>query len=540
MNRRETIKTLALGALRSQALLEQLGAKQALSLQLPPLQPPPFVSDWSRWPDVRWSGPRVWGNRLQDWQIRNGALACTARGPNRTLHCLTHRLGEAAAFFEATVRIEQMEAANSKTGYAGFRLGARGPFADYRSAAVFGEGLDAGLWADGTPFVGETEGSGDEAVRRRMAAGQPVRLRLRTAPQGAGFTLALDVLGEEEDAPLAHLAVDDVSGEELVGNVALVSHFSERDASESDASEPGSEEPDYSDVDSLEEALPEAQKVPVVQFGRWQMDGDKLLHDPEATYGPVMFAQYTPHRGTLKLTAQLAPVEQIEGAYAVLETRDPGSGPGPYRVRLVLPLKEGTEEFFYEGTIAREPATGEPLTLAVFSCNADHGFPDADVVDHVRQHRPDAAVFLGDQFYEGSGGFGVERSPVEEAALDMLRKWYLFGWSYREIYRDIPAAVIPDDHDVYHGNVWGEGGADAPVEEKGWGYGSQDAGGYKMPPMWINAMQRAQTSHLPDPYDATPVKAGHRNVLHRLVLRRRQLRPPGGPQVQVGPAERAA
>ena len=122
-------------------------------------------------------------------------------------------------------------------------------------------------------------------------------------------------------------------------------------------------------------------------------------------------------------------------------------------------------------------------------------------------HRPDLALFLGDQFYEGSGGFGIQTDSVDVAALDMLHKWAMFGWSYRDLYRHVPAAFIPDDHDVYHGNVWGEGGKNAPTDE-GWGAVAQDQGGYKMPAVWVNAVQMSQTSHLPDPWDPTPVTQG--------------------------------
>jgi hypothetical protein len=83
----------------------------------------------------------------------------------------------------------------------------------------------------------------------------------------------------------------------------------------------------------------------------------------------------------------------------------------------------------------------------------------------------------------------------------------MFGWSYRDIFRNIPSACIPDDHDVYHGNVWGAGGKAAPTDQ-GWAYQAQDQGGYKMEPEWVNMVQRTQTSHLPDPYDATPVQQG--------------------------------
>jgi hypothetical protein len=271
---------------------------------------------------------------------------------------------------------------------------------------------------------------------------------------------------------------------------------------------------------------------PAAMFDDWVIDGPGISRDTSATFGPIMFAQYTLHRGVLKLTAQLAPIEQIRTLGAILETRSQdgqwtavGQAPVdalsrtarfrveswdsrvtvPYRVRVTIPLVSGPTDYVYEGTVAAEPAAMESLKAAVFSCNADHGFPDSEVVQHVAVHDPDLALFLGDQFYEGSGGFGIQTDSVEEATLDMLHKWYMFGWSYRDIFRHVPAAFIPDDHDVYHGNVWGAGGKAAPTDE-GWGAVAQDQGGYKMPAEWVNAVQMAQTSHLPDPYDPTPVE----------------------------------
>jgi len=59
---------------------------------------------------------------------------------------------------------------------------------------------------------------------------------------------------------------------------------------------------------------------------------------------------------------------------------------------------------------------------------------------------------------------------------------------------------LPDDHDVYHGNVWGAGGRHA----EGVGYAGQDSGGYIEPAAWVNMVQRTQTSHLPDPFNPRP------------------------------------
>ena len=69
---------------------------------------------------------------------------------------------------------------------------------------------------------------------------------------------------------------------------------------------------------------------------------------------------------------------------------------------------------------------------------------------------------------------------------------------FREIIRDRPAITIPDDHDVGHGNLWGENGRRSTLS------GNSD-GGYFYPVEYVNLVQRQQTWHLPDPVDPPPV-----------------------------------
>ena len=53
--------------------------------------------------------------------------------------------------------------------------------------------------------------------------------------------------------------------------------------------------------------------------------------------------------------------------------------------------------------------------------------------------------------------------------------------------KDRPSVVIPDDHDVYHGNIWGLGGG--PVPEGG-SRGSD--GGYEMHAEWVRMVERTK------------------------------------------------
>ena len=183
-----------------------------------------------------------------------------------------------------------------------------------------------------------------------------------------------------------------------------------------------------------------------------------------------------------------------------------GHGPVPYRVLCDIPLVSGgVETHDYAGIIPPEP-TGRPVRALTMSCNYDAGFPDADVVAHAQRHDADLVLFLGDQFYEWNGGFFVETAPIGRATLDYLRKWIQFGWSYRELFRNRPSICLLDDHDVYHGNLWGSSGRAARAASDA--TAQSDSGGYRMPADWVNMAQLTQTSHMPDPVDPVPVGQG--------------------------------
>ena len=498
MKRRSAVKAMALTSLSTPFFFSQgfTSIKKLLSTETIG-----FKSNWENWPDMKWIGPEFWGNRLQDWEISGGKALCNISSSNRALHILTHQLGSNTKDFQQSVLIDwkNQGLVGNAGAYAGFRLGAKGIFEDYRSAAVFGKGLDAGVTGTGQLMIGE------KLSQEKLDLSKPIFLTLKSAFSSGKYSLTLSGSTARNDKNSVELTADGIAPGDLQGNLALIANCPKK----------------------------EEDKNSLAAFADWVFQGDKIVESADQVYGPIFFAQYTLHKNTLKLTAQLAPLEQISNLKVELQlkkgskwetvqtsTLDPNGRIAkfriddwnqeemiPYRVKIDVPLKDKNQEFSYYGEIAAQPKSSENLKVAVFSCNADHGFPDQEVAIHVAKHKPDMALFLGDQFYEGTGGFGIQTSPLEKSYLDYLHKWYMFGWSYRDIFRTVPAAIIPDDHDVYHGNVWGEGGKHAPSDE-GWGYIAQDQGGYKMPPEWVNMIQDCQTSHLPDAFDPTPVKQG--------------------------------
>jgi len=222
----------------------------------------------------------------------------------------------------------------------------------------------------------------------------------------------------------------------------------------------------------------------------------------------VAFALYTHDHGVLKLTAQLYPLKPGESSVVRLELCRNGVWTEAARKKVVYPgwtahfrLEQWDanqtvpyrvchgDNAFFEGKIRRDPTDKEEIVAAVMSCNGSHDVrenPNANTVASLKKLDPDVLFFVGDQHYRHS---------------EHTAGWLNFGQDFREILRDRPVVAITDDHDVGHGNLWGEGGKKAHTS------GASD-GGYKLPPAYVNMVQRQQMWHLPDPFDATPIERG--------------------------------
>ena len=327
MKRRKAIKSIALGTVGSSLVLTDTwaGKMPLKSLQ----RGVPLNSKWQNWPDMAWVGPEYWGNRLQDWELRGGKAVCNLSAKNRTLHSLTHQLSPKTEAFKAEVKINWLN--ENKIGapasYVGMRIGAKGKFEDYRSAAVFGKGLDAGINGGGNLFIGNQMGS------EKLPLDKEIILVLK----GENGALLLEAFAAESKQLLGVLKIKNYKGD-LGGNIALVSHFPE------------------------EELFQDS-----VAFSDWTVTGEKVLASENQIFGPVCFAHYTLHDGVLKLAAQLAPIEKITGNKISLQLKKGAAWTTvqeaaidklgrvvhfrledwaeeravPYRVKVDLPLKSG-------------------------------------------------------------------------------------------------------------------------------------------------------------------------------------------------------
>lgn len=512
-------------------------------------KPTEFKSVFPTGVSRHWPGPDYFGNRLFDWQVRNGCLECICGEkdrPVRTMHLLSGYAAEAEAGYRVSVftgpilsedkKAPPVEAAPEEEPKrfdggpcVGFLIGVGGPGIDYRISALCHQwprpdgGLLAGVDRFGRVFFADNNAQGRRLFQTTNRQGpgfdktmpQAMRLELDVLPDGPLYRVSLGVFDAKTGALINRAVIGGVEPSLVDGNMALVSSGSP------------------------------AENGKGFWFVDWNVTGDKIVFDESRRFGPVWAVHYTLSRGILKLTAQMPALGEGDTAEGRLEFQDaqgnwtaaatsnwqPHSFILPFRVedyaadrdvpyRVVYDLKSGPEgattAYTYEGTIRKEPLDKNELVIGSLSCEhisaagADqwnemgYWFPHAEVADAVKKHDPDFLFFAGDQIYE-SGLAGIVRTPAETSCLDYLYHWLCHCWSFRDVTKDRPTVCTPDDHDVYHGNLWGAGGRDAyegPFKRP------QDNGGYVQPPLMVNAVHATQTSHLPDPVDPEPIEQG--------------------------------
>lgn len=478
-----------------------------------------FVMGLTPGSDRHWIGPEYWTNPLQDWRLANQRVECQVSGGDRNVALLTHALEKGAGPLEMVVRFGALDGDifEAESGWVGFRIGARGEFDDYRDDALCGRGLDLGVLADGRLFVGAPQ---DDAPVLSSRIG-PFALRAVFMPSPSGYSVALSVEGTGE-RELAKLESSGIDADWLVGGLALVASSTAPVGVDPRSPRPAQRaEPDTKRGGSTR-----------VWFADWRMVSPMLTPHPERGYGPILFAQHTLSRNVLRISAQMAAVDQPPGqlgleiqgphdeawrwlgsavidplTYVATWRVEPWDDTRDVRYRIATGMRgQMGEPVRYEfiGTIRKDPRDEEDFVVAAFAGGGDLGFPHQDVVEHVSWFDPDVLVFTGDQVTESVGGYGAQREPVDVAMHDYLRKWALFGWTFRELLRDRPSLCLPDDRDVYQDDLWGAGGKLA----EGSGTAARDAGGYTMDKAFVNGVQATQTSHHPDPASPTPIGAG--------------------------------
>ncbi|MCA9069825.1 MAG: hypothetical protein KDA84_12920 [Planctomycetaceae bacterium] len=224
----------------------------------------------------------------------------------------------------------------------------------------------------------------------------------------------------------------------------------------------------------------------------------------------ICFALYTVSGKTLKLTAQLYPLSDDDPKTVRLEVNKKGEWVEVAQTTVIEPgwtapfrvdnwddtqphqyrVAHGTNAF-YEGTIRKNPIDKDEIVVAAFTGNSIHPAHGGDIsredlIENVKRIDADVLFFSGDQVYDHNRHYAA---------------WLKFGRDFGDIIKDRPTICLPDDHDVGQPNLWGESGKISTLS------GAAD-GGYSRPAVYVKEVERAQTSHLPDPVDPHKISQG--------------------------------
>lgn len=442
--------------------------------------------------DRVWIGKDFWSIPLEDWRIQNSRVECVGKRKNMRINVLTRIIEQGKGTINVSVKMGLLE--QGKRTSAGIRLGSwDDEDQDVRSLCYFGKGLEIGITSDGSLFLGNITSALPENFNMNDFV-----LNVSASPSGDNF--GIKTTATDNNGKTATIDREDI--ESPRGLIVLFNTHPETEA------------------DSLAHFW----------FDDLKISGSKIQNVPTNAFGPILWSMYTLSRGVVKMTVQMPPIGLDDNQTVLLQLKkekwqtvaeakiDQKAYITSFKMegwqadkdivyRLVYKDKIN-EESFYTGTIRKDPVD-RPLVLGGLTCQYGTGFPYSPLVKNLTAHNPDMLYFSGDQIYEGNGGYSIIRFPAKDAITNYLGKWYMFGWAFGDLMRDRPTICTPDDHDVFQGNLWGEGGINNPMDR--WQRLKDSSGGYVQPAEMVQVVHDTQCSHLPDPYDPTPMEQNLRS-----------------------------
>ena len=481
-----------------------LGARNAIAGQSA-LPEGTRIDRWHESHNRIFLGETVWANPMEDWRLTDGWAECIVSSRNRSIHSLARQIVDPNQAFTTSVRIRKPAGLSADNG-AGFRFGIRNAINDYRSHCfAHANGINAGII--GNRLIIGTESA---PLEKSFDGGECLLVLSGTPGEGPQYQLELSATAAD-GTPLGKIS-QQVPKPRMPGNLALVSQFQF-----TGHPAPGGR-----------------NEEPCWAFTDWRADGPALGNKPEQEFGILLWTQYTLSDSrsdegfVLKLSALTGPLGEDDNHEVELYSQDGDDWKShgtatldnegwiatfripnwdekrdtPFRAVYRERLRNGGEKpHEWTGTIKANPV-GRPLRIAALTCQNDYAFPYQPVAENIVKLAPDLVYFSGDQLYEAHGGYFVIREPAGPAILNYLRKYYQHGWAFREAMRNAPTVVISDDHDVFHGNLWGAGG----IPMLGTDGATDSFPGYIQPAEMVNVVHLTQSAHHPDFFNPEPIK----------------------------------
>jgi len=550
-------------------------AQSPTTVEIDAPRPRPFLS------------PQLWPNGFEHWSADGDTVYATT-GNNlrlRTAHLLTARLDPDLGD-RATASVMLNTAPDSRAGLQGLLFAAGENLLDPRAASLIqgtpgqGGGFLAYLDHDANTLVIADFGSHDTWWSGENLAQAPIDRDLPDGPLELTLILQIDgpqarVQASLSSANGASLATTQttVPAERVAGNIALASDFLNEPA---DGKRHGFSKFTIDGPMWLHD--PDRAFGPLAgalySLSHPRPDADPLLRISVQALplGPT-FRMGQPRRDSQQARVTLAsrplgsdqpyeplghPAAILGPSYHALFQFDDWPADRGHDIRVTLTTPDGlTDELFLE--VHAEPDDDQPLRVAGVSCMGLNGrgvigvddpqpglelvsrwtpaniwFPFAGVVDRLAQLEPDYVFYTGDQIYEGKPY--PPPQPDQDLVLDYHYRFALWHRAFGDINRTTNTVLQTDDHDVYQGNIWGDGGRQLT---EGWFW----QGGYLRPAEDVNLVLRTMCSHNPPPWPAPDPPSGIRNYFTTFryagndfaVLEDRKFKAAGSPQARQAP-----
>lgn len=456
-----------------------------------------FRKQFSAITDRTWIGQDFWAVPMEDWEVRGGQLLFTGQEKKSRLHLLTYTLGKGEGDFAVTCNLGIDS--NKVKGAAGVCLAITdGTDAGVRSACYYGYGISVGINTDRQLFL--------DGVKSALPANFNISnfTLLVTGSAKAGSTM-LRLVATDESGVTA-TAQENIQ-KNINGLIAIETRVDNK-----------------------------SNQGNAFYCSQLEATGAKLEHTPANSFGPILWTMYSLSRGKVKFAVQMPPLGLKDSQLVSLQLKKNGGwskvadqsiDPVSFTCHFTLDNWQGNADMpfrvvyqneglthLHDGVIRKEPASGQ-LKFGGLTCQQWGGYPYRPVMENLEKHNPDILFFSGDQIYEENGGYPIKRQPEDKAILSYLGKWYMFGWVFGNIMRDRPTICTPDDHDVFQGNLWGEGGQGIAFDE--WEKVKDAHGGLVQTPAMVNLVNKTQCGHLPKPWLQQPLASGITNWFTHLV-----------------------
>ncbi|WP_144895189.1 hypothetical protein [Lutibacter sp. Hel_I_33_5] len=175
-------------------------------------------------------------NSKHEWKIKNKKIECLVSRKNRSVILLDRLLSKDIGNLDMSLNIGFFNKKISKENknWAGFSIGQKDYSSENISKIEPEHGLNLGISTNGALFIGKpTLNHKNQIIINKLFNG--IILHVKITPIESKYTIDLTAKDIETEKMLASISKNNISNEQLKGNISLVSNFVDTNNKNSDS-----------------------------------------------------------------------------------------------------------------------------------------------------------------------------------------------------------------------------------------------------------------------------------------------------------------